>query len=47
MQPDNPAGWTVLALTLGNTPAGRGAWQKVLALNPLDTKARAALEVTG
>ncbi len=47
VQPDNPAGWTVLALTLGNTPAGRGAWQKVLALNPLDTKARAALEVTG
>ena len=45
VQPDNPEGWTVLALALGDTRAGRAAWAHVLQLDPLDAKARAALGV--
>lgn len=47
VQPDNPEAWTVLALALGDTAAGRAAWREVLRLNPLDARARASLEVTG
>lgn len=47
VQPDNPGGWTVLALALGDTPAGRAAWRHVLVLNPLDQRARAALGLPG
>jgi len=47
VQPDNPEGWTVLALTLGDTDAARAAWGRVLVLSPLDARARAALGVVG
>jgi len=43
VQPDNPEGWTVLALAVGDTPEGRAAWRHVLLLNPLDARAHAAL----
>ena len=46
VQPDNPSAWTILALALGDSAAGRNAWRHVLQLNPLDIRARAALEDT-
>ena len=46
VQPDNPAGWSLLAIAYGDTPAGAAAWRRVLVLNPQDARARLALEAT-
>ena len=46
VQPDNPAAWTLLAISYGDTAAGRAAWQQVLVLSPHDQRARLALEAT-
>ena len=46
VQPDNPAAWTLLAISYGDTAAGRAAWQQVLVLSPQDQRARLALEAT-
>jgi cytochrome c-type biogenesis protein CcmH/NrfG len=44
LQPDNPRAWSRLAGALGDVAEGRAAWTRVLALNPYDESARAALE---
>jgi hypothetical protein len=44
VQPDNPAGWSLLAIAYGDTPEGAAAWRRVLVLNPQDSRARLALE---
>jgi len=46
VQPQNPAGWTLLAIAYGGSAAGRAAWQQVLVLSPGDARARLALEAT-
>lgn len=44
VQPDNPAGWSLLAIAYGDTPEGAEAWRRVLLLSPQDSRARLALE---
>jgi hypothetical protein len=46
VQPDNPAGWSLLAIAYGDTAAGAAAWRRVLVLSPQDSRARLALEAT-
>ena len=43
VQPDNPAGWTLLAIAYGDTPAGQAAWRRVLVLSPYDQRAQLAV----
>ncbi len=47
VQPDNPAGWALLAVAYGATPEGDDAWRHVLALSPHDRRALLALEAAG
>ena len=47
VQPDNPAGWVLLAIASGDTAEGQAAWQRVLVLSPQDQRARVAVEAAG
>lgn len=47
VQPDNPAGWVLVAIAYGDTAQGQAAWRRVLVLSPQDQRARVAVEAAG